>query len=142
MESKGDVDVHEERPSSPLWVLHQISEEAVRVANEYLGSANTSPVWTGHKRSQSEVVSHSHRRSNSFQNLKSQISKAWRWGGNSQYENGRVNYNPEVLANQKRQWCQLHTQVCLNVYICFMQLAVSYDTFLPPLLDVSWNYTL
>lgn len=110
MESKGDVDVHEERPSSPLWVLHQISEEAVRVANEYLGSANTSPVWTGHKRSQSEVVSHSHRRSNSFQNLKSQISKAWRWGGNSQYENGRVNYNPEVLANQKRQWCQLHTQ--------------------------------
>lgn len=110
MELKGDVDGNEERPSSPLWVLHQISEEAVRVANEYLSSANTSPVWTGHKRTQSEVVSQSHRRSNSFQNLKSQISKAWRWGGNSQYENGRFNFNPEVLANQKRQWYQLHTQ--------------------------------
>ncbi|CAO2824150.1 unnamed protein product [Amaranthus hypochondriacus] len=110
MELKGDVDVPEERPSSPLWVLHQISEEAVRVANEYLTSANTSPVWTGHKRSQSEVVKHTHRRSSSFQNLKSQISKAWRWGGNTQYENGRLNFNPEVLANQKRQWYQLHTQ--------------------------------
>ncbi|XP_021763330.1 uncharacterized protein LOC110728033 isoform X1 [Chenopodium quinoa] len=110
MELKGDVDVPEERPSSPLWVLHQISEEAVRVANEYLSSANTSPVWTGHKRSQSEVVNHTHRRSNSFQNLKSQISKAWRWGGNTQYENGKFSFNPEVLANQKRQWYQLHTQ--------------------------------
>ncbi|XP_056686888.1 uncharacterized protein [Spinacia oleracea] len=110
MELKGDVDVPEERPASPLWVLHHISEEAVRVANEYLSSANTSPVWTGHKRSQSEVVKQTHRRSNSFQNLKSQISKAWRWGGNSQYENGRLNFNPEVLANQKRQWYQLHTQ--------------------------------
>ncbi|KAL2893508.1 DENN domain-containing protein 4C [Bienertia sinuspersici] len=95
MELKGDVDVHEERPSSPLWVLHQISEEAVKVANDYFSSANTSPVWTGHKRSQSEVVNRTHRRSNSFQNLKSQISKAWRWGGNSQYENGRFNFNPE-----------------------------------------------
>ncbi|KAL9228272.1 hypothetical protein vseg_003870 [Gypsophila vaccaria] len=81
MELKEDGDLYEERPSSPLWVLQQISEEAVRVANEYLGSANTSPAWQGHKRSQSEV-----------------------------YENKKFNFNPEVLANQKRQWYQLHTQ--------------------------------
>lgn len=119
MELNGDVEVHEQRPSSPLWVLHQISEEAVRVANEYLSSANTSPVWTGHKRNQSETVNHTRRRS-SFEQLKSQISKAWRWGGNSQYENGRFNFNPEVLANQKRQWYQLHTQVCFILCCLFV----------------------
>ncbi|XP_074268698.1 uncharacterized protein LOC141592043 [Silene latifolia] len=110
MDLKEDGDLHVERPASPLWVLHQISEEAVRVASEYLGSANTSPVWTGHRKTQSEIVSQSHRRSNSFQNLKTSLSKAWRWGGNSQYENRKFNFNPEVLANQKRQWYQLHTQ--------------------------------
>ncbi|KAL9239078.1 hypothetical protein vseg_013430 [Gypsophila vaccaria] len=102
--------LHEERPSSPLWVLHQISEEAVRVASEYLGSGNTSPVWTGHRKGQSEVVNQTHRRSTSLQNLKSSLSKAWRWGGSSQYENRRFSFNPEVLANQKRQWYRLQTQ--------------------------------
>ncbi|KAK9756829.1 hypothetical protein RND81_01G123500 [Saponaria officinalis] len=110
MELKEDGYLHEERPSSPLWVLHQISEEAVRVASEYLGSGNASPVWTGHKQNPSEVINQTHRRSSSLQNLKSSLSKAWRWGGNSQYENRRFNFNPEVLANQKRQWYQLQTQ--------------------------------
>lgn len=112
MELKEDGDVHEqrfERPPSPLWVLQHISEGAARVANEYLSSANTSPVCNGHKQSQSEVGKKGLRHSNSFQSFASQISKAWRWGGNSQYENGRFNFNPEVLANQKRQWYQLHT---------------------------------
>ncbi|GAB2298555.1 hypothetical protein Dimus_032622 [Dionaea muscipula] len=115
MEAKEDGDGLEDRPTSPLWVLQQISEEAVKMANEAIqnvymgGSGNSSPVSPGHRRSQSEVVSRTHKRSNSFQSIKSQIQKAWKWGGKSQ-DGNRFNFNPEVLANQKRQWYQLQSK--------------------------------
>ncbi|KAK4761765.1 hypothetical protein SAY87_029649 [Trapa incisa] len=110
-----DAEVQEERPPSPYWPLQQISEEAFRVAGEalqsvYNGSPSISPLAPGHRRSQSEVLSSVHRRSNSFQRLKSQVQKAWRWGSNLQEESHRSNFNPEILANQKRQWYQLHSK--------------------------------
>ncbi|GMH02544.1 hypothetical protein Nepgr_004383 [Nepenthes gracilis] len=115
MEIKEDSDGQEDRPASPSWSLQQNSEEAVKMANEalqnvYMGSGNTSPVLMGHRRSHSEIVSRSHNRNSSFQSIKLQIQRAWRWGGNSENDNRPFNFNPEVLANQKRQWYQLQSQ--------------------------------
>ncbi|KAM6565021.1 hypothetical protein CsatB_025019 [Cannabis sativa] len=120
MDSRED----EDRPSSPILMLQHLSEEACRVAGEALSSvypghsniANTSPLgWgpgpgPGHRRAQSEVLS-GHNRSNSFHRLKTQVQRAWKWGSNSRDEGRRSNFNPEVLANQKRQWYQLHSKV-------------------------------
>ncbi|GAB2241237.1 hypothetical protein Droror1_Dr00018012 [Drosera rotundifolia] len=120
MEEKEEHDGPDDRPASPLWVLQQISEEAVKMANEAIQnvyasggggrSGSSSPVSPGHRRSQSEVVSRTHKRSNSFQNIKFQIQRAWKWGGNSQDVSQALNFNPEVLANQKRQWYQFHSK--------------------------------
>ncbi|GLT41478.1 hypothetical protein SLA2020_155390 [Shorea laevis] len=110
MENKED----EDRPSSPYWT--RLSEEAFRVAGEALNtmyppsSGLPPPVSPRHKRSQSELVAPGHRRSNSFLKLKNSVQKAWRWGGNSRDERHRSSFNPEVLANQKRQWYQLHSK--------------------------------
>lgn len=116
MESKEDGEVHEDRPSSPIWVLQHLSEEAFRVAGEalhsvYSGNSNVLPLGPGHRRAQSEVLTMGHRRSNSFHRLKSHVQKAWKWGSNLREEGRRSSYNPEVLANQKRQWYQLHSKV-------------------------------
>ncbi|PON54584.1 DENN domain containing protein [Trema orientale] len=121
--SKEDGEGHEDRPSSPIWVLQQISEEAFRVAGEaiqsvYSGNSisnmnNVTPLGhgPGHRRAQSEILTIGHRRSNSFHRLKTQVQRAWKWGSNSREEGRRSNFNPEVLANQKRQWYQLHSKV-------------------------------
>ncbi|XP_062079547.1 uncharacterized protein LOC133784008 [Humulus lupulus] len=121
MDSREDDD----RPSSPIWVLQHLSEEACRVAGEALHSVypghpsnivNTSPLGQrpgpgpGHRRAQSEVLI-GQTRSNGFHRLKSQVQRAWKWGSNSREEGRRSNFNPEVLANQKRQWYQLHSKV-------------------------------
>lgn len=116
MERKEDGEVHEDRPSSPIWVLQHLSEEAFRVAGEalhsvYSGNSNVPPLGPGHRRAQSEVLTMGHRRSNSFHRLKSHVQKAWKWGSNLREEGRRSSFNPEVLANQKRQWYQLHSKV-------------------------------
>lgn len=66
----------------------------------------------GHKHSQSEMETPGHRRTNSFQRLKTQMHKAWR-GVSNLREDNRPTFNPEVLANQKRQWYQLHSSKAL-----------------------------
>lgn len=112
MDTKEDAEGHEEGDSSPIQVLQQISEEAFRMAGEAfnnLGNSSMPPLAPGHRRAQSEVVTTRHRRSNSFQKLKNQMQKAWKWGNNSP-DDCRLNFNPEVLANQKRQWYQLHSK--------------------------------
>lgn len=121
MDSKEDGEAHEDRPSSPIWVLQQLSEEAFRVAGEaiqsvYSGSLNTNNIpplgpghGPGHRRAQSEVLI-GHRRSSSFHRLKTQVQRAWKWGSNSREECRRSHFNPEVLANQKRQWYQLNSK--------------------------------
>lgn len=125
MDSKED----EDRPSSPIWILQQLSEEAFRVAGEalqsvYSGNSGNSNVnniprlgpghGRGHRRAQSEILI-GHSRSNSFHRLKTQVQRAWKWGSNSKEECRRSNFNPEVLANQKRQWYQLHSKVLVFI---------------------------
>ncbi|KAI7984602.1 DENN domain-containing protein 5B [Camellia lanceoleosa] len=118
METKEDGDAQEEWPTSPYQVLQHISEEAVRVAGEaiqsvYVGSSpnNIQPSEPpGHRRSQSEVLTKVHKRNNSFQRLKTHMQKALRWGSNSREQTLFSSFNPEILANQKRQWYQLHSK--------------------------------
>ncbi|KAL8143006.1 hypothetical protein V2J09_016038 [Rumex salicifolius] len=64
----------------------------------------------GHRRTQSEVVFREPKPTNSFQNFKSQIQRAWKWAGSPPEENRNFSFNPEVLANQKRQWYQLQSK--------------------------------
>ncbi|CAN0897720.1 hypothetical protein LINGRAHAP2_LOCUS19287 [Linum grandiflorum] len=82
-------------------------EEAIRVAvgEKVQGGQPQSPASQQHRRSQSEVLTRDGKRSSSFQKL---MQKAWQWGGNSREEGFVPSFNPEVLANQKRQWYQLH----------------------------------
>ncbi|TKY62294.1 DENN domain-containing protein 5B [Spatholobus suberectus] len=114
MDSKEEAEPHEDRPSSPMRVLQQLSEGAFRVAGEalqnmYSGGGSNMPqmVPGAHRRSQSELVTGGFHRSHSFQKLKSHVHKAWRWGGKPR-EEGLASFNPEVMANQKRQWYRLH----------------------------------
>ncbi|KAI4350300.1 hypothetical protein L6164_004768 [Bauhinia variegata] len=121
MDTKEDAESCDGGPPSEHVELQQMSEEATRVADETLqsvcsdgganggsGDSSVPPMAPGHRRSQSELVPAGFRRSNSFQKLKTQVQKAWRWGGRSHEEGLPANFNPEVLANQKRQWYQLH----------------------------------
>lgn len=121
MEFKEDIDVPEECPASPYQVLQQIPEEAVGVAGEPIqnsmsSSPNLGPLGSGHRRSRSEVVSsiQNNRRNIGFQKWKSHVQRALRWGNNAQKEIQGSDFNPEILADQKRQWYQLHskTMVC------------------------------
>ncbi|CAN1270091.1 DENN domain-containing protein 5B [Linum perenne] len=69
------------------------------------GDQAKSPASQQHRRSQSEILTRDGKRSNSFQKL---MQKAWQWGANSREQGFVPSFNPEVLANQKRQWYQLH----------------------------------
>ncbi|KAJ6711062.1 hypothetical protein OIU74_011843 [Salix koriyanagi] len=81
MGTKGDCESQEERPHSPYSVLQHLSEEAFRVAGEALHS-----VYPGND--------------SGFKSMqRSQRNKV----------TCRV-FNPEVLANQKRQWYQLNSK--------------------------------
>lgn len=133
MDTKEDAEVQEVNSASPVWVLQHLSEEAVRVAgdalhNVYPVTPNLRPLrpepglGQGHRRSQSDVVPAFNGRTNSFQRLKTRMQKAWKWGSNSQEEGNRRSFNPEVLANQKRQWYRLHSKSLvfyLNILIFY-----------------------
>lgn len=113
METKEeDCSDREDWETSPIDVI----EEAVRVAGEalqnvYSSSSNLPPKskGTGHRRSRSDVVNSIHRRRNSFEQLKTQVRKAFRFGRHLRDENCR-SFNPEILADQKRQWYQSHSK--------------------------------
>ncbi|XP_027353327.1 uncharacterized protein LOC113863806 [Abrus precatorius] len=134
MNTKEEAEPHE-APSSPMRVLQQLSEGAFRAAGEALhnmysggggsggvggdGGGGSSMPQMGpgvHRRTQSELVTRGFQRSNSYQKLKSNVQRAWRWGGKPRGEDLLASFNPEIMANQKRQWCQLHpkTQDCVN----------------------------
>nr|VDD29101.1 unnamed protein product [Brassica oleracea] len=95
------------------------SSDAVKAAGETIQNVYFSgPVLPqspslGRKHSQSEMETPGHRRTNSFQRLKTQMHKAWR-GVSNLREDNRPTFNPEVLANQKRQWYQLHSSKALD----------------------------
>lgn len=106
----------------PIWALKHYSEEAVRV-----GSGE--PNGPRHRRAQSELMI-GHRRSNSFQRLRSHVQRAWKWGsgpGSREEGRGAAGFNPEILANQKRQWYQHRSKVMVillvtenNGFKCFI----------------------
>ncbi|XP_011083072.1 uncharacterized protein LOC105165685 [Sesamum indicum] len=107
--------------ASPIEVLQQLSQEAVRLAGEawqsaYPGGPLVNPSTLEqprHRRAHSEVVVSSYRRSissSSFHKWKSQMQKALHWGGRSLRDSQYSSFNPEVLANQKRQWYQLNSK--------------------------------
>ncbi|GAU19328.1 hypothetical protein TSUD_336140, partial [Trifolium subterraneum] len=75
-----------------------------------------SSVGGAHRRCHSELVTKGFQRSDSFQKLKARVHKAWGWGGKSREEDFSPTFNPEIMANQKRQWYQLHPKSmdCLN----------------------------
>ncbi|KAG8370845.1 hypothetical protein BUALT_Bualt13G0025700 [Buddleja alternifolia] len=120
METKETVDIQEDfsRPESPIELLQHLSEEAVRIAGSYSGSpisrSPTIDALQRHRRAHSEVLSSFHKRSNStsnFQKWKSQMQKALKWGGHSFREDSQYSpFDPEILANQKRQWYQLNSK--------------------------------
>ncbi|XP_058005811.1 uncharacterized protein LOC110660094 isoform X3 [Hevea brasiliensis] len=112
MDTKEDAESQEDRsqedqPPSPYVVLQNISQDMVGEALHNALAGNPAP-QPAHRRCQSEIITTGQMRSNSFQKLKTQMQKAWRWGGNSREQD--YSFNPEVLANQKRQWYQLHSK--------------------------------
>ncbi|KAI4349327.1 hypothetical protein L6164_009929 [Bauhinia variegata] len=119
MDTNENAEPFDDGSPSPYLVLQQISEEAIRVASEALqsvysvgggGDSSVSPMARGHRRSKSELVPAGFQRSDSYQKLKTNVQKAWRWAGRLREEGFPVNFNPEVLANQKRQWYQLQSR--------------------------------
>ncbi|XP_027093995.2 uncharacterized protein [Coffea arabica] len=115
METKEeDGGCQEEWPTSPMQAL----EDAVRVAGEALQGVYSSklslpPLSPGglvHRRTRSEILTSFQKRSNSFQRLKSHMQRALRWGSNSGEQSLSPPFNPEILANQKRQWCQVKSK--------------------------------
>ncbi|KAK8674410.1 hypothetical protein V6N13_112701 [Hibiscus sabdariffa] len=123
METKEEAEGKEDNPPSPLWELNQLFEEDEKkegVKNKMdretqnpnqlrtLNPSRLPPL--GHRRSQSEVPAAGHRRENSFLRLRASMQKALRWGGIPKDGKYQSNFNPEVLANQKRQWYQLHSK--------------------------------
>lgn len=113
----------QEDSASPIEVLHQLSQEAVRMAGEawhsaYPGSPPNAGPAKMHRRTRSEVVSSFHRRSSSSSNFlkwKCQMQRALHWGGRSSREDSQYSsFDPEILANQKRQWYQLHSKTLVH----------------------------
>ncbi|CAI0386273.1 unnamed protein product [Linum tenue] len=114
---------------SPYVVLQNVSEEAIRVAGNkhqsvYPGGGKahaeaptpTSLPHSHHQRSQSEVLTSDAKGNNSFQKFKVHMQKALLWGGNSSEQDLLVpTFNPEVLADQKRQWYQLHSKSTVDL---------------------------
>lgn len=123
MDSKLDGEIHDDRPPSPIMVLQNFSEEAFRYAGEalssvYSGGVSSPTTVSGHRRTRSEMVPAMHRRTNSIQRFKNHVQRAWRWGNHSREETCSLPFNPEVLANQKRQWYQLHSRTTVSIS-CF-----------------------
>ncbi|GMI98679.1 hypothetical protein like AT2G20320 [Hibiscus trionum] len=119
METKGEAEGNEDNPPSPSCELRHLFEEQdakdkvdgkALKPQQSMGSGPSRLPPLGHRRSQSEVLAVGHRHDNGFQRLKTSMQKALRGGGNS--KDGRYHsiFNPEVLANQKRQWYQCHTK--------------------------------
>ncbi|XP_044492088.1 uncharacterized protein LOC123215881 isoform X2 [Mangifera indica] len=132
MESKEDCDAQKDTPSSQIRVIQKISEDAVKVAGEALPSGANS-LASRHRRSQSEILTGQGGigRNNSFQRLKSQVQRAWRWGGLLREDDDyRYCFNPEVLANQKRQWYQLHSKSTTMDYTQYKEPTSLFEHFI------------
>ncbi|KAG6426964.1 hypothetical protein SASPL_111203 [Salvia splendens] len=106
-------------PPSPIEVLQQLSKEAVRMAGEawhHAYPANTPTLQSvpRHRRSRSEIVTSYHNPSGStsnFQRLKGHMQRALHMNGRCSRDDSQYSsFDPEILANQKRQWYQLNSK--------------------------------
>ncbi|KAL0459343.1 UNVERIFIED_CONTAM: DENN domain-containing protein 5B [Sesamum latifolium] len=112
-------------PGSPIHVLDKVPKEAVKKTSESLQNSNPGiPVENTlklvqplrHRRIHSEVATSFHRRgssTNNFHKWKSQMQKALQWGSSNFREDSHSqcsSFDPEILANQKRQWYQLQSK--------------------------------
>ncbi|XP_039021189.1 uncharacterized protein LOC120153272 isoform X2 [Hibiscus syriacus] len=122
METKEEAEGNEDNPPLPLWELNHLLEEEEKegVKDKVDGEAQNSKQSRisnpsrlpplGHRRTQSEVLAAGHRRNNNFLRTKTSMQKALRWGGIPKDGKYQSSFNPEVLANQKRQWYQLQSK--------------------------------
>ncbi|GFQ08576.1 hypothetical protein PHJA_003001600 [Phtheirospermum japonicum] len=120
-ENGDDIPEDWSTPASPIEVLHQFPQETVKLAGEawqngYPGSP-IAPVLEQaprHRRAYSEIATSFHKRSNStssFHKWKAQMQRALHWGGRSMRDDTRYSsFDPEILANQKRQWYQINSK--------------------------------
>ncbi|MED6147252.1 hypothetical protein PIB30_042351 [Stylosanthes scabra] len=140
MHTKEEAEPHEDRPSSPI--LRQISDGLLKVVGEVSNTMYSVDAADGgmdggggggsgrssepekrpsllHRRAQSELITQGIQRVDSFQKLKAHVHKALRWGNKSREPESPSSPSHlclEVMANQKRQWYQLHpkTMDCEN----------------------------
>ncbi|KAK9069012.1 hypothetical protein SSX86_013128 [Deinandra increscens subsp. villosa] len=70
-------------------------------------------VGSGHRRSRSEFVTSSDNQTNGFQRFKTHMQRALNWGSGQD----QAFFNPEILANQKRQWCQFQSKIPQSIKI-------------------------
>lgn len=117
MDAIEDEEVLDERPPSPYEVLREISQEAFKLAGEAINNAR--PRRPLHRRCHSELL---HNRDNGF--LNNIVQKFERT------QSQELNFNYELLANQKRQWYQIHSksQVWLNFYISYLIFIVTWGS--------------
>ncbi|KAL0286999.1 UNVERIFIED_CONTAM: hypothetical protein Sangu_2710900 [Sesamum angustifolium] len=112
-------------PGSPIHALHKVPKEAVKKTSEPLQNSYPGiPVEDTLKlvqplkysRIHSEGATSFHRRGNSTNNFhkwKFQMQKALQWGSSNFREDSHSqcsSFDPEILANQKRQWYQLQSK--------------------------------
>ncbi|XP_039030840.1 uncharacterized protein LOC120165366 [Hibiscus syriacus] len=122
METKEEAEGNEDNLPLPPWELnHHFEEEEKEDVKDKVDGEAQNPKQSrssdpsrlpplGHRRSQSEVLAAGHRRNNNFLRMKTFMQKALRWGGIPKDGKYQSSFNPEVLANQKRQWYQLHSK--------------------------------
>lgn len=106
-------------PPSPIEVLQQLSKEAVRMAGEawhhaYPANTPTLQAVPRHRRARSEIVTSYYNPSGStsnFQRLKGHMQRALHMNGRCSRDDSQYSsFDPEILANQKRQWYQLNSK--------------------------------
>ncbi|KAL9168947.1 hypothetical protein ABFS82_04G047200 [Erythranthe guttata] len=104
-------------PNSPMVEgADQMGVDSLTDSHSGSPVSNT-PNWEAeqrHRRSRSEIASSFYRRSSStinFQKWKSQMQRALQWRSRS-FRDDRVycSFDPEIMANQKRQWCKLQSK--------------------------------
>ncbi|KAG9154348.1 hypothetical protein Leryth_000784 [Lithospermum erythrorhizon] len=117
MEEDVERDMLEERrrQAAPHQLVQQLSEEELKevggvLPNVSASTSNTALQGFRHRHSRSEIITSFHRRSNSLRRWKYSMQKALRWGINGRDESWSSCFNPEILADQKRKWYQLHSK--------------------------------
>lgn len=72
-----------------------------------------------------------HQRTGSFMRWKRQMQRAWKWGasGNGQEQGYKTTVNLEAMANQKRQWYQIHSRPMVFIIQVFFFYNLKCDQF-------------